>query len=431
MSRSSKVIIPEVIEEIPLEEVIENTLITHNVTDAVIASLKEKYGDLKLNDLNDKEGYLEIKEAKKEVRKWGILTEKLCKSGREDAIKVQKLWLGKEKEILGKISQIEDPLNNEIKRFEDEQDRIENERKILQEETYMHRQSELLKLGAVYANGCFNLNDVVYEASIIKESDEDIYKNSILVKYRIQYEKNNIEKAEEERKKSEQEAELKRQRDELEKQRIEFEKQQEEFNRQKAEVERIEKEKKDLIIKRRCNQLQSLGMTFNFKENAYMFEDVNVDNVTEISMLEESKWDELISKISIAINDRKQQLEIIKKQKEVGEYRLKMLSELGYANISTSEELGIMSEKDWSNDYDFYKKEYELKKQKEWADAERLKQQQEADRLQEEQAKSSDKEKWKMLLTEIKSINIPEFKSGIYKKKLSILKEKFEEINEL
>lgn len=431
MSKSSKAITPEVIEEIPLEEVIENTLVSHNVTDAVIASLKKKYDGLKLKDVNDKEGYLDIKEAKKEVRKWGILTEKLCKSGREDAIKIQRLWLNKEKEILGKISEIEDPLSDQMKLFEDEQERIENERKKIQEEQYMHRQSELLKLGAVYANGCFNLNDVVYEASIIREADEDVYQNSILVKYRIRYEKNNIEKAEEEKKKAEQEAELQKQKDEIEKQRLELQKQQEEFQRIKEEAEKIEREKKDLIVKRRCNQLQSLGMTFNFQHNAYVFEDVNVDNATEICLLEEGAWDEFLSKVSIAIYDRKEKLERIKKQNELTQFRLKLLSDIDVKLDDSMGDIGSMAEVDWNKFYGDCKSYAERKKQDEWAEAEKLKQKRAVEQLQEEQAKASDKEKWQLLLNEMKGINFPDFKSPTYKKKLAILKEKFEEINDL
>src|SRR5215831_6530306 len=85
------------------ESEINNALIKENVTDRVIASLKAQYEGLKLKSIDDKEGYLEIKEARNNVRKIGILAEKVCKKGREEALRTQKLWIAKEKEVLGKI----------------------------------------------------------------------------------------------------------------------------------------------------------------------------------------------------------------------------------------------------------------------------------------------------------------------------------------
>jgi hypothetical protein len=52
-----EVLTPEVISELSLEKVIDNTLVKHNVTEVVINQLKEKYGELRLRDINDKESY--------------------------------------------------------------------------------------------------------------------------------------------------------------------------------------------------------------------------------------------------------------------------------------------------------------------------------------------------------------------------------------
>ena len=60
----------------------------------------------------------------------------------------------------------------------------------------------------------------------------------------------------------------------------------------------------DSKIITRCKQLQELGMTFNFKYNAYVFEDVNVDNPTEICLLNDKEWDALIEKITPVIKER-------------------------------------------------------------------------------------------------------------------------------
>lgn len=395
----NNVIIPEVIEEIPLEKVIDNTLVKNNVTEAVIASLKEKYKGLKLSHVGDKEGYLEIKDAKKEVRKYGILTEKLCKAGREDAIKVQKLWLNKEKEILGKIAEVEAPLEAEIKRFDDEEQRIQDERAKRQEEAYMQRQTELLKFGAVYANGCFNLNDVIYEADLIKEADEDVYQNSILVKYKIQYEKMNAAKVEEERIKSDREAELTKQREEFEKQQAIFKQQQEEFQKQQAEATRKEHERVNAEAKekeRAQNELQNKRFAYLFPYNKY---GEGMDMATLWALSEVDFNEKLEQKVAAF-----EKFEVEKKEAE--RIETERLLQLAVEESARKERERIAEEQ----------RQIESKKQQEEA------------RKAEELAQASDTVKYSELLKQINAIILPEMRSGQYRKKVSITREKIEEI---
>ena len=89
---NTEILTPEV-EVMDLETSITTQLTKANVTDQVIAALKEKYGGMKLKAIDDKESYLLIKEARKEVRKVGIIAEKICEKGREDAVKIQRAWL--------------------------------------------------------------------------------------------------------------------------------------------------------------------------------------------------------------------------------------------------------------------------------------------------------------------------------------------------
>lgn len=183
------VLTPEVIEELPLEQVIEKTLVKNNVTDQVIKALKKQYGGMKLKALDDKQGYLEIKEARNNVRKVGILTEKLCKAGRDDANKIRGMWIDKEKDVLAKIAEVQDPLDAEMKKFEDEEARIKELEIQRQEEQFMQRQTTLLKMEAVYGNNCLVLGSVSYEIQNIKEADEEIWTDTILPKYQREFAK--------------------------------------------------------------------------------------------------------------------------------------------------------------------------------------------------------------------------------------------------
>ena len=415
-----EILTPDV-EVLDLDEQISTALVKHNITDAVISELKARYGGLKLKDVNDKQGYLEIKDARKEVRKWGVLTEKITKKGREDAIAIQKKWLAKEKEILGKIAEVQDLLDAEIKKYDDEQERIEQERQRKIEEAFAARQASLFRMGATFSNGSYNLGEISYESNLIKESDESMWNDVILPKYTKVYERVEAERVEQERQRKEQEEKLRKQQEELAEQQRLFKEQQEAFQKQQAELQRQkdeaerqqreallrqemeEKEKRNQLIRKRCNQLQALGMTFNDQYDAYVFEDVNVDNKTEICLLDDAQWSALISKITPVIEQRKQDAE----QKRLAE--IEEQKRIAAEAAAKAERERIEQEK----------KDAEIKKQ------------QELQRQQEELARANDKTKWESVLQQINAITFPEFKSGIYKGKMAILREKIEEINQL
>lgn len=419
-SKSTDVIELEAVEELPLEKQIENQLVKNNVTEAVIAGLKEKFGGLQLKDLEDKETYLEIKDARKEVRQYGILAEKICKVGREDAIKIQKLWLSKEKEVLGKIAEVQDPLDAEIKKFDDEVERKELAEAQRREEAYIKRQSQLLKMGATYDNGSFVLNHISYEMNLVKESDEDIWTETILPKYHREYEKNESVRVAEERRREEASEALRQQQLEMDRQKKEFEEQQRVFREQqetaakadrdrqaklrseedekerekrlteqKAEDERREKNRQRLEA--RANQLRALGMSFNFQYDAYTFEDVNIDNKTELCLWSDKEWEDKIAEITPVIEQRKQAAE---------EKRLAKIEEdkrIAAEEAATKERERILEEQR----------------------QEKIKADQEAARKAEEALQANDKTKWQTFIASITGVTIPEMKSPSYRGKIT------------
>jgi len=394
----------EMLPEIPLDKVIDKALIKANVTEQVISALKDKYGTLRLKSIDDKESYLEVKEGRKEVRKVGIITEKICKKGREDATAIQRKWLAKEKEILDKIAEVEDPLNAEIKKFEDEVERKEIEEQKKQEQVYINRQATLFKYGAQYNNGSLELRHISYGVELIKQADDEQWNDTILPKYRKVYEEIEVARVEEENNRKAEMELQKKQREELEAQQAEFKKQQEDFakqqlelQKQKDEVERqhrleqdrkdaIEKQKRQTIINDRVNQLRGLGMEYNHIYNNHSFEDIVVD-VNSIGTDEE--WNSLIQKITPDINGRK----------EVAEKR----------RIEVQEQ----------------QKQAAIKKA--LAD-QKLKEDQERQRKEEELAQSSDKVKWNAFIESVKAIEIFDMRSGQYRRKMQVAKELIEKV---
>ena len=75
----------------------------------------------------------------------------------------------------------------------------------------------------------------------------------------------------------------------------------------KEELERQEAAKRRM--QERYQQLSSLGMTYNGQHDAYIFQDVNVDNKTEINLFNEEEWAALIGKITPIIAQRKEEAE--------------------------------------------------------------------------------------------------------------------------
>ena len=341
--------------EVSLVKTIETKLVQANVTEQVLAALKEKYGGMKLAAIDDKESYLELKAAAKECAKVRTLTVKICKEGREEAVKAQKQWIAKEKEIVGQVAEVEDALDAEIKAFDDNVARIEQEEKIRQEEAYINRQAALTKMGAVYTDGSFTLGEASFEANLIKGSSDEVWEGSVLPKFQEEYQKIEAVRIEAEKKKAEEEAAMKAEQEKLRAEQEAFRLQQEEFKRQQAEAARIEQEK-------------------------------------------------------LAAEQREKE-------------RIEMEAEFERMKIAAAE----AAEQKRLADVEKAKQDAILAEQKRQADAEEAKRQEEIKKQMELEA-AGDKTKWEDFIAQIKEINTFEMRSGQYRKKMQIAKEKLEEI---
>jgi hypothetical protein len=343
------------VQELSLEKVIETKLVQANVTDQVLAALKKSYGGMTLKALDDKESYLELKAAAKECGKVRTLTVKLCKEGRERAVKEQKLWIAKEKEIVSEVAVVEDALDAEIKKFDDEVDRKAAEIKRLQEEAYINRQAALTKMGATYQNGSFVLGEASFEAELVKGASQDVWDEAVIPKFQLEYEKIESIKVQQEKERLEREAAMKAEQDKLRQEQDAFRLQQEEFNRKQAESQRLEREKlaAELAEKQRL-------------EREAEFERMKIQAA-------EAAEQKRLADIEAAI----------KKEQE--------------------------------------RKEEELRQAE-------IKRQQDELKRQEELAQASDKVKYANLIQQLEAIELPEMRSGQYRRKVATIRQKIEEI---
>jgi hypothetical protein len=440
----------EVQKLVPIEEQISQELVSHNVTEAVIASLKEKYGHLKIAGIEDRETYDLVKAGRKECKSFRVLAKKICENGREDAVAIQKAWVGKQKEVTDQIAAIEDPLEEQEKAYEAAVAKDKEDRKRRQEEQLINRQQTLSAMGVLYSEGCFTLGEVSFELSLIKESEQDIWEETILPKFRVEYEMMEeaaIRKAEIKR---QEEQELKRQQEELEQKQRELaeresalkkaqeeqeRKQKEEDDRRKAE----EEEKIQIMISNRCNELRSLGMISEFPSMDYVYRGLRV-TLELVKSADAEEWAETIGEAKHDITQKKAEAE----QKRLAEIealkeaarkaalrksRLEAISQYGWGD--KSDDFSLYSEGDWNNILSDAKDDYDKKQKEKWEKEQAEKRdQEEVVRLQKLDA-AKDKEKWDEILRKVNEIEVYEMRSSQYRKKAMILREKLEEIKAL
>jgi hypothetical protein len=346
------------VQELSLEKVINSKLVQNNVTEQVLAALKHKYSGLKLTALDDKESYLEIKAAAKECAKVRTLAVKICKEGREDAVKTQKLWIATEKRVVGEVAEVENPLCAEIDRFDAEVERKVNEEKKRQEEAYINRQAALTKMGARYDGGCFVLGDASFEAELVKGASQDVWEEAVIPKFQVEYEKIEAVRVEEERQRADREAAFKAEQERMRQEQEAFRLRQEEFNRQQEEAQRVERE----------------------KVAAEQAEKRRVEMEAEYKRMRE---------------------------KAEQEAEAKRLSDIDAAIKREQERIA------------------------EEARMAEIKRQQEEAKRAEELAQASDKVKYAHLIEQLEAITLPEMRSGQYRKKVAVIREKIEEIYSL
>lgn len=193
---------------------IETELAEQNITAQVIAKLKENYSGLTINGIDDKEGFKRVEEGRKECKAIRVLATKICKTGREEAIQIQKAWIAKEKEVVGQIEEIE-------KELEEQSDRIKKEKeeilfKAAQEAKLPMRKEKLASIGIE-----------VEDAQLLKL--DDLQFSQLFTEF---YEKHLEEKA----------AELKKKEDE------EREKQAEIARKEKEEKLQIHNNRKEVLL---------------------------------------------------------------------------------------------------------------------------------------------------------------------------------------
>lgn len=323
---------------VPVEEQISQELVKANVTEAIIASLKEKYLPLRINGTEDKETYLLVKDARKECKALRVMAEKICKKGREEAVAIQKAWVKKEKEVTDKIGEVEDYLEKQEKDFESAVAKEKEEKKRRQDEQFILRQQVLSGMGVLYADGHFTIGDVSFEMSLIKECDDDLWVNDIKPVFEEEYNKVEAERIEQERLKQEREAEIKRQQEELERK-------QKEMEGKEAEMKRQQDALNAQKIDTRVGQLKEVHW-----EGDCVMDDYNpryvVASKIELLELNDHDWTIVVDHHNAGVDERKaaeaEEKRALQERKALQNARFSEIKP--YSRFITNEALGRLGE---------------------------------------------------------------------------------------
>jgi hypothetical protein len=297
---------------------IDSSLVKENVTDTLIQKYSDEYMELKIKGIEDKEGADIVYAARQTTKNTRILIKRICKEGREPAQAEAKAWITKEKELVEKVQVIEDHLQAQEDAYNNEINRVKQEKKDAEAARYRTRVMELQVMGAVNNGVEIVLDEVSYDCDVIKETDEDIYQVKILPKYKAIFDaKETIRLAKD---KADQEAERIRQDQQIElaRQQQALIDQQKEIDRQNQELEKkrfsaIQEQKN-----KRANELMALGLTYDFNYKSFVLRDVNVADV-ELATMDDQEWEILIKEITPVIADRKR---TIQEEKDAEQDRL-------------------------------------------------------------------------------------------------------------
>lgn len=117
-----------------------------NLTEKVLADLESRAKGLTIKDVDDKAGYNLVRGTRLEAKGLRNRTVKVCKLGREDAVKVQKAWLAAEKKITIRLDAVEAPLQAEENRINA---LVEEQRKAREEATFKRVTDRVAAFAAV------------------------------------------------------------------------------------------------------------------------------------------------------------------------------------------------------------------------------------------------------------------------------------------
>lgn len=419
----------------PVTAVIEQALVKANITDAILAELKQRFGSLTINGQDDRDGYRAVKEARLECKNWRVMAQKICKNGRAEALQIQKAWVKKETEITEKIAEVEDRLQLEEDKYNEEKERIKREEREKQEQRTMVRTAQLNKFGATFDGVNFVLGSAVVEGAIVREVDDQMYSSDILPMFQKIFEQNEQERREA--------AERERQQKEANDKAIkELEERREKERLEREQKEKEEREAAEKIYNERVDQLSEMQFVFVKKENRFKCYHFLIDDAS-VKSASPDEWNNVIALATEEIAKGREQAEAQKAEEEkqrAEKERLKALGAIRAAELRAflptsvdvmPEDAAAWSEEDYQENLKNAKYQHDKRQREKFEREQQEKKDREEKERQEQEAQKSDTAKWNEYIAHVLGKPIPEFRSGWYRKRSVQLRALVEQIKAL
>lgn len=207
------------------EEYINTEIAKFDVTEATLSEMEMKYSGMIIFDIDDKDGYKKVKDAKKIVSKLRIAVENKRKDLKKNLLTLSSAIETEANRIKDRLISIETDLKSEMKKIDDEKEEIANREQRIKEDTAQSRIDESAKYNVVLR----------YEMAM-HYSDEEY--SEYISNVKTEYE---AEQAKEAQDKADREAEKTRIKDEQKK--LDDEKAEFEASKEKLRIDNEAKEK--------------------------------------------------------------------------------------------------------------------------------------------------------------------------------------------
>lgn len=300
---------------------LNNEIKKYNVADAKLAELKQEFGDLKISDVEDKEGYKKVTEAIAILRPLRTGVEKKRKELNEVPIAYKKAVDDEAKRLTALIEEIENPLKEQKDFIDAEKERIKQAEIQAKEEIANKRIHLLMDAGCKFTGTHYEIGEGenIQRVSVVDVRNMDdetftlvqkgIVDAGVIIKQQLEQEQENA-RLESER--------IAKEKQDLEKQRQDQENERIRLEQEKHSMEQQRQELAKQLYDSRAKQLQALGYShvahlrhFTFKNQ--IGEYIVTDD--QIVRCEVADWNTLFQEATserIRLND----LQVQKNQKD-------------------------------------------------------------------------------------------------------------------
>lgn len=280
--------------------------------DQAIAVLKSKYGELKVEGLEDKEGYKIARKAWSEVRGYRTGLEKKKKSIKEFYIKMGKAIDAEEERLVDLISPLEDHLYKIWKAIDEEKELEEKKKEEAELQQLQERVTELMAIGLRMNSGYYSLGDTItIDVATLRTMTAENYL-VFLGKCKVKAEEI---KAEEDRIKKEKEIEENR----LKEEKRQLEEDRKKLEEEKKELAKMREEKAQMIREKRILAMAGIKMEHDPKHGTFTyyngFNSVMAD-AQEVFSLDDEQFKEFVNQASLDVKQKINEWETHKIQVE-------------------------------------------------------------------------------------------------------------------